>query len=143
MSGSMPALKPNRPVQSSNPLYQLINNFLSRIEEVRQWRINKAKRFSDINRFRDPMPMKDLRQLLDFDIPGRADMKPHEALEKVFKIKTSELRKDMTSNLKGIKTRVNVEDLLKNVRKSKLNEILYERREVSIVDLCMALQEIG
>ena len=70
-------------------------------------------------------------------------MKPHEALEKVFKIKTSELRKDMTSNLKGIKTRVNVEDLLKNVRKSKLNEILYERREVSIVDLCMALQEIG
>ena len=66
-----------------------------------------------------------------------------DALEKVYKVKINELRKGLVGNLKGIKAKIDVEEMLANVRKSKLNEILYEKRQISMIDLCMALQEIG
>ena len=46
--------------------------------------------------------------MLDADIPGRADMWPHDALEKVYKVKIAELRKEMVKSLKGIKQRIDV-----------------------------------
>jgi len=62
------------------------------------------------------MKNADLRLLLDADIPGRDDMLPLDALEKVYTQRLTALKKDIIGNLKGIKQKINVPELLTNVR---------------------------
>ena len=88
------------------------------------------------------MKNADLRLLLDSDVPGRNDMLPLEALEKVYNQKLTVLKRDIIGNLKGIKQKINVPDLLANVRSEELSQILGEKTEVSISDLGMAIQDI-
>ena len=88
------------------------------------------------------MKNADLRLLLDSDVPGRIDMLPLEALEKVYTTKLAALKKDIIANLRGIKQKINVPDLLENVRSEDLSSLLGDKNEVSISDLGMAIQDI-
>ena len=88
------------------------------------------------------MKNADLRLLLDSDVPGRIDMLPLEALEKVYTTKLATLKKDIIANLRGIKQKINVPDLLENVRSEDLSSLLGDKNEVSISDLGMAIQDI-
>ena len=69
-------------------------------------------------------------------------MLPLDALEKVYTQRLTALKKDIIGNLKGIKQKINVPELLTNVRSEDFAQLLGDRSEVTIADLGMAIQDI-
>jgi hypothetical protein len=116
-------------------LYTTINEFITGGEQLTSWREAKLSLIAG----QDTMDISELRKILETNLPGVGPANCIEMLDKVYKDRSSKLVSTVVRQLRGIKKRIPVRDLLTNVHSDRLAQLLGNRSEVTVADLAMLL----